>query len=100
MNLPLQISDPKLLILLLTIPFVVALGVLSARARPRDRPRIAASIVVRSLILASIAFALAGLQLVSAGGPLNVVLLIDVSASVSQANPDSAITYSHRTPTP
>src|SRR5207237_10063091 len=93
MNLPLQISEPKALILLLTIPFVIALGVLSARARPRDRPRIATSTVIRSLILALIACALAGLQLVSAGGPLSVVFLVDESASVSQANQDAAIHY-------
>src|SRR5438552_18961285 len=96
MNIPLQISEPKALILLLTIPFVVALGVLSARARPRDRARISASTVIRSLILALIACALAGLQLVSAGGPLNVVFLIDESASVSQANQDAAIQYVQR----
>ena len=93
MNLPLQLSEPKLLILLATIPFVIVLGVLSARARPRDRGRIAASTVLRSMILACIGLALAGLQLVSAGGPLNVVFLIDQSASVSQANQDAAIKY-------
>src|SRR5437868_7061511 len=90
MDLPLQISEPKALILLLTIPFVVGLGVLSFRARPRDRARIATSTVLRSLILALLIGALAGLQIVSAGGPLNVVFLIDESASVSQASQDAA----------
>src|SRR5438067_12300908 len=93
MNLPLQLSEPKALILLLTIPLVVALGLLSARARRRDAARIRASVVIRSLILALLVFALAGLQWVSAGGPLSVVFLVDESASVGEATQAASIRY-------
>ena len=51
MDLPLQIAEPKMLVLLLTIPIVAFLGALGARARPRDRGRIASSTVLRSVIL-------------------------------------------------
>jgi Ca-activated chloride channel family protein len=93
MNLPLQLSEPKSLILLLTIPLVIALGVLSARARRRDAARIRASFVIRSFILALLVFALAGVQWVSAGGPLSVVFLVDESASVSDTSQAAAIQY-------
>lgn len=93
MDLPFSLSEPQALLLLLTIPPVVALGVLSARARPRDRGRIAISTVIRSFILLLIVLALAGFQWISAGGPLNVVFLVDESASVSQASTDAAGHY-------
>src|SRR5690242_1114347 len=93
MDLPLGLTEPKALILLLTIVPVVYLGMLSARARPRDRARIVASIAIRSLILVLVTLALAGLQLISSGGPLNVVFLVDESASVSQQSRDAAYNY-------
>ncbi len=83
MDLPFNLAEPESLLLLLTIPPVVYLGILSARARPRDRARIRASIVIRSLILLLLTLAIAGLQWISSGGPLNVVFLIDESGSVS-----------------
>ena len=86
-------NDPRALILLLTIPPVVFLGILSARARQRDRGRISASTVVRSFILLLLTLALAGLQWVSQGGPLNVVFLVDELASMSQASRDAAVNY-------
>ena len=88
-----QLMEPKALLLLLTIPLVVALGMLSARARPRERSRIGTSTAIRSLILALLIFALGGLQWVSAGGPLTVVFLIDESASVSQQTQDASVAY-------
>jgi uncharacterized membrane protein len=88
-----QLAEPKALLLLATLPVVVALGLLSARARPRDRARIRASVVLRSLILILLALALAGLQWVTTGGPLSLVLLVDESASVSQASRDAAYDY-------
>jgi Ca-activated chloride channel family protein len=93
MNLPFSLTEPKALILLLTIVPVVYLGMLSARARPRDRNRIVASIAIRSLILMLLVLALAGLQWISSGGPTNVVFLIDESASVSQQSHDAAYEY-------
>lgn len=93
MDIPFSLAEPKALLLLLTIPPVVYLGILSARARPRDRARINASIVIRSLILLLLVLALAGLQWISHGGPLNVVFLVDESASVSQTTRDAAYSY-------
>ncbi len=93
MDLPLSLSEPKWLLLLFSIPPVVALGILSARARPRDRARINASTVLRATILLLIVLSLAGLQWVSSGGPLNVVFLVDESDSVSQQSRDAATNY-------
>ena len=93
MDFPLSISEPKALILLLTIIPVVYLGMLSARARPRERSRIVVSIAIRSAILILLVLALAGLQWISSGGPLNVVFLIDESASVTQQAHDAAYNY-------
>ncbi len=91
--MPFSFNEPRALILLLTIPPVIFLGVLSARARPRDRGRVSASTVVRSLILLLLTLALAGMQWVSQGGPLNVVFLVDESASMSQQSRDAATQY-------
>lgn len=93
MNFPFQIAEPKALLLLLSIPPVVILGIMSSRARPRDRARIQASTVLRALILALVIGAIAGVQWVAAGGPLTVVFLVDESASVSQTNQDAALQY-------
>jgi len=93
MDLPFSINEPKALILLLSIPPVVALGILSARARPRDRGRVNASTALRCAILVLITLALAGLQWVTSGGPLNVVFLIDESASVSPEARQASIEY-------
>jgi uncharacterized membrane protein len=91
--MPFNLIEPKALILLLTIIPVAYLGMLSARARPRDKPRITASTLLRSLILICITLALAGLQWIAAGGSLNVVFLVDESASVSQQAHDAAYNY-------
>lgn len=91
--MPFSFNEPRALILLLTIPPVVFLGLLSARARARDRGRIGAGTLVRSLILLLLTLALAGLQWVSQGGHLNVVFLVDESASMSQESRDAATAY-------
>jgi uncharacterized membrane protein len=93
MEMPFSISEPKALILLLSIPPVVVVGWLSARARPRDRLRIAVSTGLRSAILLLVVLALAGLHLVTSGGPLNVVFLIDESASVAPETREAAYQY-------
>lgn len=93
MDLPFSIGEPRALILLLTIPPVVFIGMLSARSRTRDRGRIIASTAIRALILTLIVLAVAGTQLITSGGPLSVVFLVDQSASVSQANRDASMQY-------
>ncbi|MDQ3707109.1 MAG: VWA domain-containing protein [Chloroflexota bacterium] len=93
MELPFSITEPRALILLLAVPPVVWLGVLTARARYRDRARIAASTVIRALILTFITLAIAGTQFIASGGPLNVVFLVDRSASVSEASKQASFDF-------
>jgi uncharacterized membrane protein len=93
MTLPFNLTEPKALILLVTIIPVIHLGLLSIRARPRDRSRIAVSTMLRTLILVLLTLALAGLQWISSGGALNVIFLVDESASVSQQQHDAAYSY-------
>ncbi len=93
MNLPFSISEPRALILLLAIVPVAFAGMLGARARRRDRPRIIAGTIIRSLILLFVILALAGLQLIATSGPLNVVFLVDRSASVSRAGREASLQY-------
>jgi uncharacterized membrane protein len=93
MDLPFNITEPKALLLLLTIPPVIYLGLLNARARKRDRTRVAASVVIRTLILLALTLAVAGLQWISSGGPLNVVFLVDESASLTPAAHAAALDY-------
>jgi uncharacterized membrane protein/Mg-chelatase subunit ChlD len=93
MSLPFNLTEPKALILLIALIPVIYLGTLSVRARPRDRSRITASIVIRSVILVLIVLAVAGMEWISQGGPLNVVFLVDESASVSQPMQDAANSY-------
>ncbi|MDQ6694562.1 MAG: VWA domain-containing protein [Chloroflexota bacterium] len=92
-NLPFDLGEPRLMILLLSLPPVIWLGVLSARARPRDKGRIAASTLLRAIIVTLVVLALAGLEFVSSQGPLNVVFLVDRSASISQASETAATDY-------
>ncbi len=93
MDLPFNIVEPKALLLLLTIPPVIYLGLLNARARKRDRTRVRASILIRTLILLALTLAVAGLQWISSGGPLNVVFLVDESASLTPAAHAAALDY-------
>lgn len=93
MDFPFNIAEPKALLLLLTIPPVVYLGILSARARKRDRARIGLSVVLRTLILLALTLAVAGVQWITSGGPLNVVFLVDESASVSSTSRTAALDY-------
>lgn len=93
MELPFSISEPRALILLLTIPPVLFLGLMSARARTRDRGRILVSTATRMIILVLITLALAGTQLITSGGPVSVVFLVDRSASMSQASRDASLQY-------
>jgi uncharacterized membrane protein/Mg-chelatase subunit ChlD len=93
MELPFSLSEPRALLLLLSVVPVVYLGMLGARARPRDRRRINTSTAIRAVILTLLTLALAGLQWISHGGPLNVVFLIDESASVAPATQQAAVDY-------
>lgn len=93
MDFGFQLNEPKVLLLLITIPVVIFLGVLGTRARPRDRVRISVSTALRAIILTLVILAVAGLQWVSASDTLNVIFLVDESASVSQQSQDAALNY-------
>src|SRR5688572_20572410 len=93
MDFPFSLNDPKYLLLLVALIIVVILGRLSAIARPRDRARILVSTSLRSLIVLLIVLALAGLQLIIRGGPLNVVFLIDESGSVGASDREAASAF-------
>src|SRR5215203_2615282 len=96
MELPFNLADPRALLLLLVLPPVIYLGVLGARARPRDRGRIGASVVIRCIILLLLTLAIAGFQWISNGGPLSVVFLVDESGSVPPALRQTAHEYIQR----
>jgi Ca-activated chloride channel homolog len=87
------INEPRALLMLLALGLVVAIGVLAVRARPRDRERIALSTVVRCAIIILVVLAVAGLQFVARGGALNVIYLIDESASVNATDRQAARNY-------
>src|SRR5687768_9804153 len=69
---------------------VAVIGVLGVRARPRDRGRIIVSTGLRVVIVTLIVLALAGLQLIARGGPLNVIYLIDESGSIDESTRQAA----------
>jgi uncharacterized membrane protein len=83
-------TTPVALLLLLVIPAALYLGwPRYAYRRSRD----IASLVLRTLILLMLVFALAGLQTVQSADKLGVVFLIDVSDSVGQSARESELTY-------
>ena len=90
---PFGLDQPFALLLLLSLVPVLYLARMTARARPRDRARISTSAVLRAAIITCITLALGGLHWISLAGPLNVVYLIDESASVAEPARDAAQNY-------
>jgi Ca-activated chloride channel family protein len=91
--IPFGLDQPFALLLLLSLVPVLYLARMTARARPRDRARISTSAVLRAAIITCLALALGGLHWISLAGPLNVVYLIDESASVAEPARDAAHNY-------
>jgi uncharacterized membrane protein len=87
------LNDPQALLMLVALVPVAIIGLLGVRARPRDRGRIIASTALRALIVLLVIFALAGLQLVARGGPLNVVYVVDESGSIDESTRQAAREY-------
>ncbi|MFN8452935.1 MAG: VWA domain-containing protein, partial [Anaerolineae bacterium] len=83
-------TTPLALLLLLTIPVVIYVGLPRVRFR---RGRDIASLILRTLMLALVIFALAGTQLVGAADKLAVVFLVDVSDSVGQQMQEAETAY-------
>ncbi|HET9495135.1 MAG TPA: VWA domain-containing protein [Chloroflexia bacterium] len=90
---PFGLDQPFALLLLLSLVPVLYLARMTAQARPRDRLRIGTSAIIRTVIIACISLALAGLHWISLSGPLNVVYLIDESASVTEPAREAAYSY-------
>lgn len=74
---------PEYLVLLLLIPLTVGLALLGRRAL--SSARLWGGLLLRSLLLALIVFALAGIQLRQRADHLTAVFLLDVSDSISPA---------------
>ncbi len=83
-------TTPLALLLLLTIPVVIYVGLPRVRFR---RGRDIASLILRTLMLALVIFALAGTQIVGAADKLAVVFLVDVSDSVGQQMQEAETAY-------
>lgn len=81
---------PVALLLLLILPLVWWLGWPRVKFR---RARDVASLLLRTLMLLCLIFALAGAQLVSAADRLAVVFLVDASDSVGQAGREAQLAY-------
>lgn len=83
-------TAPVALLLLLTLPFVIYMGLPRVAFR---RGRDIASLVLRVLILLLLIFALSGAQIMRAADKLAVVFLVDASDSVGQAAEEAQLTY-------
>ncbi len=83
-------STPLALVLLVSVPFVLYLGwPRQAYRRRRD----VLSLMLRTLIVLLLVFALAGAQAVQSANRLAVVYLVDVSDSVGQAVREAELDY-------
>ncbi|MDH5507384.1 MAG: VWA domain-containing protein, partial [Anaerolineae bacterium] len=83
-------TDPLLLLLLLTLPAAAYIG---WPAKGPNRRREIASLGLRLAILTFLVLALAGLELKKWADEISVVFLVDVSDSVSQEAIDAAVGY-------
>ncbi len=83
-------TAPLALLLLLTIPFVIYIGLPRAAFR---RGRDIASLALRLLILLFVILALAGTQVIRAADKLAVVYLLDASDSVGQEAREAQLAY-------
>jgi len=84
-------TDPIYLWALLLIPLTLGLAALAPRALPSFRRRL--SLVLRTLVLALVVFALAGAQLRRPVDNLTVVFLVDVSDSMPAGARQEAAGY-------
>src|SRR5204863_3132757 len=85
-------TNPTALVILI-VALVFTLGLNAGSRRRMGAARRRAAIGVRSLLLACLVLALAGLQLVLPVNRLATVFVVDMSDSVGQAGRESAITY-------
>jgi Mg-chelatase subunit ChlD len=81
----LRFTDP---LVLLALPFAVALVLLLARRRGRSDPHVRRAGLVRTLAVAALVLALAGPRWDAAGRGLDLVVLVDASDSTGAARAD------------
>jgi uncharacterized membrane protein len=92
MQLPFTVSRPELLAVGIAL-LVVTLGLSLAARHHLAKGRRRLSLLLRTVILASLVLALAGFQLVWPIDRLTTVFVVDLSDSVGQAGRDSALAF-------
>ncbi|MEP7361363.1 MAG: vWA domain-containing protein, partial [Chloroflexota bacterium] len=92
MSLPFSVSRPELLIVGVLL-FAVTLGLSLAARHHLSRGRRRASLIVRTVMLASLVLALSGLAIVWPVDRLTTVFVVDLSDSVGNAGRESALAF-------
>ena len=92
MTLPFSVSRPELLLVGLLL-FAATLGLSFAARHHLSRGRRRASLILRSLMLASLVLALAGFAIVWPVDRLTTVFVVDLSDSVGNAGRESALAF-------
>ena len=92
MNLPFSVSRPELLVIGLVL-FALTLGLSLAARHHLGRGRRRLSLLLRSVMLASLVLALSGFALVWPVDRLTTVFVVDLSDSVGTAGRESALAF-------
>ncbi|MEP7379411.1 MAG: VWA domain-containing protein [Chloroflexota bacterium] len=92
MSLPFSVSRPELLIVGLLL-FALTLGLSLAARHHLSKGRRRASLIIRSVMLASIILALSGFAIVWPVDRLTTVFVVDLSDSVGNAGRESALAF-------
>jgi uncharacterized membrane protein len=92
MTLPFSISRPELLIVGLLL-FAITLGLSLAARHHLSKGRRRASLLIRSVMLASLVLALSGFAIVWPVDRLTTVYVVDLSDSVGNAGRESALAF-------
>src|SRR5574339_1157163 len=92
MNLPFSVSRPELLLLGLLL-FAITLGLSIAARHHLGKGRRRASLILRTVILASLVLALSGFAIVWPVDRLTTVFVVDLSDSVGNAGRESALAF-------
>ncbi|MEP7158546.1 MAG: VWA domain-containing protein, partial [Chloroflexota bacterium] len=92
MNLPFSVSRPELLIIGLLL-FALTIGLSIAARHHLGRGRRRLSLLIRSVMLASLVLALSGFAIVWPVDRLTTVFVVDLSDSVGTAGRESALSF-------
>ena len=94
MSLPFSVSRPELLIVGVVL-FAITIGLSIAARHHLSKGRRRASLLIRSVMLASLVLALSGLALVWPVDRLTTVYVVDLSDSVGNAGRDYRVSLRH-----